>query len=92
VIGGHTWTDKDHAKDQVVERNLILGDVLYYSKMGLSMSRRKKQLWNIGSIKCNVQRRTLKTGRFVVAIPDWKHEGIKIVTVMWVDEPLVRGG
>jgi hypothetical protein len=27
-----------------------------------------------------------------VAIPDWKRKDIKIVTVMWADEPMVRGG
>jgi hypothetical protein len=28
----------------------------------------------------------------VVVIPDWKRKGIKVVTVMWADEPIVRGG
>lgn len=79
------WTA--HARDQMQERGLIMGDVIHVLKHGFVYDRAQpstqKGLFKY-CMECstpNSGRRTVK----IVVIPSTGN-GIKIVTVMWKDE------
>jgi hypothetical protein len=85
---------KVHAKEQLADRGLIMGDLLYLLRNGFVYERpeqaTRKPYWK-HKMQCttpNSQNREVR----VVVMPDWKRKGIKVVTVMWADEPIVRGG
>jgi hypothetical protein len=83
-----------HAKDQLSDRNLSMSDLIYLLQKGFVYQRpeeaNRKPYWKY-QMQCTTPNSKNREVR-VVAIPDWKRKGIKIVTVMWVDEAMVRGG
>ena len=83
-----TITYTGHARDQMHDRELFAGDVLYVLKNGFVYANpaaaTQPGLW-----KYLVETRTPNSGNrivCVVAIPDGNKIWVKIVTVMWVDE------
>ena len=83
-----TITYTGHARDQMLDRDLLISDVLYVLKNGfvysVATAATQSGLW-----KYLVETRTPNSGNRivrVVAIPDKSKIWIKIVTVMWVDE------
>jgi hypothetical protein len=91
---GFDLSYKVHAKDQLVERNLIISDITYLLKNGFVYEKpeaaTRKPYWKY-QMQCTTPNSKNREVR-VVAIPDWKRKAIKVVTLMWVDEPMVRGG
>jgi hypothetical protein len=85
---------KVHAKDQLLERGLIMGDIIYLFQNGFVYENPKeatrKPYWKY-QMQCTTPNSKNREVR-VVAIPDWSRKSIKIVTVMWADEALIRGG
>lgn len=82
-----------HAKDQMLARELILGDVLYLLKNGFVFDQADPSTRR-DYFKYKVECRTPNSGNRdvrVVAIPDWRTKETKIITVMWKDEPLTSG-
>lgn len=83
-----------HFKDQLGDRGLIMGDITYLLKNGFvyepAVAATQKPYWKY-QVQCTTPNSKNREVR-VVAIPDWKRKDIKIVTVMWADEPVVRGG
>jgi hypothetical protein len=82
-----------HAHDQMEERGLITGDILYLLRNGFVYDApeeaTRKPYWKY-RMQCRTPNSNNREVR-VVLIPDWKVRGIKLVTVMWADEPMVAG-
>jgi hypothetical protein len=77
-----------HSKDRLLERDLLIGDVLYVLKNGF-VHNDAEESTKPGFYKYQIETRTPNSGnRFVrlVVIPCVAPPQIKIVTVMWVDE------
>lgn len=75
-----------HAKDQMLERGLIVGDVLHVLKFGTVFDKAQEST-QMGLYKYKMQCTTPNSngrGVAVVVIPGGANE-LKIVTVMWVD-------
>ena len=76
-----------HAKEQLLERGLIVSDVLYVCQHGTVHESAKKATraglfkYQIECVTPNSEGRTVRA----VVIPDLRQPTIKIVTVMWVD-------
>ena len=90
--GPFDFSYKNHARDQLEERELIAGDVLYLLRNGFvykpPVEATKTPYWKY-EMQCktpNSKNRDVKA----VVIPDWKRRGIKLVTVMWADEPMQK--
>jgi hypothetical protein len=85
---------KQHAKDQLADRGLIIGDLHYLLRNGIvyepAEEATRKPFWKY-QIQCTTPNSKSREVRAVV-IPDWKRKSIKVVTIMWADEPMVRGG
>jgi hypothetical protein len=85
---------KYHAAGQLTERGLIMGDLHYVLRNGFvyepAEEATRKPFWKY-QIQCTTPNSKGREVRAVV-IPDWKRKGIKVVTIMWADEPIVRGG
>ena len=83
---------KDHARDQLEERELISGDVVYLLQNGFVYAEpeeaTRKPYWKY-TMQCKTPNSKNREVRAVV-IPDWKRKGIKLVTVMWADEPIMK--
>ena len=76
-----------HAREQMFERDLIAGDVLYILKEGFVLETSNKST-RPRYFKYEMESRSPNSGSRkvrVVAIPDPDKCIIKIVTVMWVD-------
>lgn len=91
--GGFDISYKWHAKDQLADRGLIMGDVTHVLKFGFvyepAQPSSRPALW-----KYQMESRTPNSGNRnvrLVLIPSWKSNHIKIITVMWADEPLAQG-
>lgn len=85
---------KLHAKDRLMERNLIMSDVLFVLKNGFVHSDAEPSTRE-GFHKYCVESRSPNSGGRelrVVVIPDLKACKLKIVTVMWVDEVATKSG
>lgn len=84
---------KGHARDQLSERNLVVGDLIYLLKNGFvfveAVEATRKQYWKY-QMQCRTPNSNNREVKAVV-IPDWKRKGIKVVTVMWADEPMQVG-
>lgn len=84
---------KQHALDQLDERDLIMGDVLYLLRNGFVYvppeEATRKPYWKY-QMQCRTPNSHNRDVRCVV-IPDWKRGAIKVLTVMWADEPTRRG-
>jgi hypothetical protein len=84
---------KAHARDRLVERSLIVGDLIHVLKYGFVYERPQLATpapsWKY-QIQCTTPNSNNREVR-VVVIPDWERKAIKVVTVMWADEPM-RGG
>ena len=85
---------KIHATDQLTERGLIMGDLHFLLRNGFvyepAEEATRKPYWKY-QIQCTTPNSKNREVRAVV-IPDWKRKGIKTVTIMWADEPMIRGG
>jgi hypothetical protein len=84
---------KGHAKDQLEDRSLIMGDLLFLLRNGFVYDAPEKATrepyWKY-KIQCTTPNSNNREVR-AVSIPDWRRKGIKVVTIMWADEPIVRG-
>lgn len=96
-IGKHpglNLTYRLHARERIHERGLIVSDLLYVLKNGfvyqdpVPATREGYHRYVIQSTSPNSGGREIA----LVVIPDWKGTLLKIVTVMWVDEPETRAG
>lgn len=77
-----------HARERLLERDLIVGDLLYVLTRGFvfDMPEASKQL---GLWKYCIETRTPNSGNRTVRaviVPDPEKVWIKVVTVMWADE------
>lgn len=85
-----TWTR--HAKDQMEERGLEMGDVKYVLRNGFvydpaqPSTQRGFYKYRMVSSSPNSNRRMVR----VVVIPA-PNPGLKVITVMWADETLTGG-
>jgi hypothetical protein len=78
-----------HARERLNERGLIMSDVLFVLRQGFVYGVPEKSTIK-GLYKYKVENQSPNSGaRFlrVVAIPDKKSCQIKVVTIMWRDEP-----
>ena len=76
-----------HASEQMQERSLYTGDVLFILKQGFVFGNAVAST-RAGYYKYAVQSRSPNSGNRtvrVIAIPDPDRGHVKIVTVMWVD-------
>jgi uncharacterized protein DUF4258 len=83
-----TITLTQHAKDQMLDRDLIVSDVLYVLKHGFVFESAQSSTQK-GLFKYLQQGRSPNSGNRtvrVVVIPDPASSWMKVVTVMWVDE------
>ena len=79
----------EHAKDQMADRDLLVGDVMYVLKNGFVYEEPEPST-KVGLFKYKVENRTPNSGNRpvrIIAIPDKAGAWIKVVTVMWVDKP-----
>jgi hypothetical protein len=77
-----------HALDQMAERDLYTGDVLFILKHGFVLDDGNEST-RPGFYKYKMESRSPNSGSRtvrVVAIPDAERRQLKIVTVMWVDD------
>lgn len=85
---------KIHAEDQLADRSLIMGDLHFLLRNGFvyepAEEATRKPYWKY-QIQCTTPNSKNREVRAVV-IPDWKRKAIKVVTIMWADEPMRRGG
>ncbi|NSX54599.1 DUF4258 domain-containing protein [Parasulfitobacter algicola] len=85
---------KVHATQRLIERGLIVSDILYLMKNGFVLKDAKPATKN-GYFKYNIECSTPNSnGRQIcaVVIPNFNSMTIKIVTVFWVDETDNRSG
>lgn len=84
---------KVHARDQLEDRGLIMGDIKYLLQHGFiyepAEEATRKPYWKY-KMQCRTPNSKNREVRAVI-IPDWKRRGIKLVTVMWADEPTISG-
>ncbi len=84
---------KKHALDQLADRSLIMGDLTFLLKNGFvydpAVEATRAPYWKY-QIQCTTPNSKNRDVRAVV-FPDWKRKGIKVVTVMWADEPMQGG-
>ena len=76
-----------HAREQVAERSLFVGDVLYVLKQGFVLEDAEEST-RPAFYRYKVQSRSPSSGNRtvrVIAIPDPSLVHVKVVTVMWVD-------
>ena len=80
------WTE--HAKEQMALRDLIVGDVLYILKMGfvydVGVSTSRPGFFKY-QMECSTPNSNNRSVRIVVILS--KSRAVKVVTVMWADEP-----
>ena len=82
-----------HAKDQMADRDLTTGDVLYVLKNGF-VYEEAEAATQYGMFKYQMVCRTPNSNNRdirVVTIPSPQACAAKVVTVMWVNEP-IQGG
>ena len=85
------WTD--HAKEQMADRDLIMGDVLHVLREGFVYAEAEEST-RPGLYKYSMEGKTPNSGNRVVrvvAIPSPQGCEVKVVTVMWTDEPKRKG-
>ncbi len=81
-----------HAKDQMADRDLILGDLMYVVKNGFVYEKPEPSTqdgyckYKMESTTPNTNSRSLR----VVVIPGADENLLKFVTCMWRDEPMQR--
>lgn len=89
-----TLSYKRHAVERLIERSLIVSDLLYVLKFGLVLkdpiqSTRPRYFKYAIECKCpNSANRDVR----VVVIPDKATCELKIISIMWVDEQSTRAG
>ena len=85
---------KVHATQRLVERGIIVSDVLHLLKTGFVL-KGATDATQKGYFKYQVEGSTPNSGGrriCAVVIPDVNNMTIKVVTVYWVDEPAGRAG
>lgn len=83
-----------HARDRILERGLIISDVLHVLKSGFvhtEPSPSTRQGYKKYAIECRCPNGGNRSIR-VIVIPDKNACFLKIATVMWADEPETRSG
>jgi hypothetical protein len=89
-----TVTYTKHARERMLERGLIMGDVLYVLKNGfvhLPPQASTRPGYHKYAMECRCPNGGNRAVR-VVVIPESEGCFLKIATVMWVDEPETRSG
>lgn len=84
------WTE--HAGDQMLERDLIIGDIIHVLKHGYVYEEAEPSTRE-GFFKYKVESRSPNSGSRtlrVVVVPQREPPLFKVVTVMWVDESRQR--
>lgn len=79
-----------HAKERMADRDLLIGDALYVLRKGFVLQRAEPCRSPSGLFRYQIESRTPNSANRVVrlvVIPDPVRKWIKIVTVMWADEP-----
>lgn len=90
-----TISYKVHAQDRLVERGLIMSDVLYVLKNGFVYDPNPEPSTREGYHKYAIESRCPNGSNRdvrVIVIPDKKAKFLKIISVMWVDEVATRAG
>jgi hypothetical protein len=91
---GMSMSWKKHVVQRLTERDLIMGDLHYLLRNGFvyeaAEEATRKPYWKY-QIQCTTPNSKGREVRAVI-IPDWQRKCIKVVTIMWADEPMVRGG
>ena len=80
------WTG--HARERLIERNLIMGDVLHVLKNGFVLEDAEEST-RPGYFKYRMEGKTPNSGArsvAVIVIPDGANNELKVLTVMWNDE------
>ncbi|MES2193774.1 MAG: DUF4258 domain-containing protein [Pseudomonadota bacterium] len=83
-----TLTYREHARDQMIERDLLMSDVLYVLKNGF-IYQDAKDSTRPGFYKYRTECPTPNSNNRevgVVVCPDPERCEIKVITVMWLDE------
>lgn len=83
-----TLTFTDHSRDQMLERDLLMGDVLYVLKNGF-VYQEHKPATRAGFYKYRIECPSPNSNNRdvgVVLCPDPNKCEIKIITAMWLDE------
>ena len=83
-----------HSLERIVERGLIMSDILYVMKLGfvhLEPIPSSQSGWYKYAIESKCPNGGSRSVR-VVVVPDQTTYSIKIVSVMWVDETETRAG
>jgi hypothetical protein len=86
---------KQHAKERMLERDLIQSDVLHVLKRGQVLIKAQRANKTPGYFKYGIECSTPNSnGRTVklIVIPSASVKKIKIITVMWKDESQTRAG
>ena len=84
---------KAHAREQMLARDLLVGDAMHVLKFGFVHEEAEPASQN-GFYKYRMEYATPNSnGRSVrvIVIPSVQQKALKVVTVMWADEPLNRG-
>lgn len=87
-------TYREHARERLAERDLIMSDALFVLKNGfvhVASEPSTRPGFNKYCMECRSPNSNGRDVRIVV-IPDKKQCWLKIVTVMWVDEKPARAG
>jgi len=77
-----------HSKDQMADRNLLMGDVLHILKNGF-IYEEPEAATREGCYKYQMECDTPNSGNRsvrIVIIPDAINSSVKVITVMWIDE------
>ncbi len=86
-------TFSEHATDQMLDRDLILSDVLYVMKNGFCYDR-GVATERLDHFKYAIECDSPNSGRREVRVilkPALYRRHVKIITVMWADEPMQQG-
>ncbi len=79
----------EHAREQILDRDLIIGDIIHVLKHGYVYEEAEPSARK-GFFKYKVESRSPNSGGRtlrVVVVPQCKPPLFKVITVMWVDEP-----
>jgi hypothetical protein len=92
--GDYALSLTDHAREQINDRNLIVGDVRHVLKKGFIYKEGEpstRASYSKYKMECATPNSNNRNVRIVI-IPSAKDRHIKVITVMWADEPLRGGG
>jgi hypothetical protein len=83
---------REGCRDQMAERSLIMGDILYVLRNGfvyLDPEPATRDYWKYW-MQCGTPNSNSREVA-VLVLPDWKRKNLKVQEVKWVDEPMIGG-